>query len=210
MADPIRTPVVAQDRSAVGEVDLPPEIFGAPLRTHLLYETVKMQLAGRRSGTAATKTRAFVSGGGKKPWKQKGTGRARQGSTRATQWVGGGTAFGPQPREYGYRMPRSARRKALCTALSAKLREGRLVIVDRFDVPSGKTRDMIAALGALDCPNALIVVRDAEATLERASRNLARAKVIVAAGVNVYDLLRFERVILTRDGLEALKERLSA
>jgi large subunit ribosomal protein L4 len=210
MADPIRTPVVAQDRSAVGEVELPPEIFGAPLRTHLLYETVKMQLAARRAGTAATKTRAFVSGGGKKPWKQKGTGRARQGSTRATQWVGGGVAFGPQPRGYGYRLPRSARRKALCTALSAKLREGRLVGVDRFDVPSGKTRDMIAALGVLECPNVLIVVRDAEATLERAARNLARAKVIEAAGLNVYDLLRYERVILTRDGLEALKERLSA
>ena len=210
MADPILTPVVSQDRTAVGDVELPGDIFAAPLRSHLLYETVKMQLAGRRAGTASTKTRAFVSGGGKKPWKQKGTGRARQGSTRATQWVGGATAFGPMPRDYSYRMPRSARRTALCSALSEKLREGRLVVVDHFDVPSGKTKDMVKILAALEAPSALIVVRESEDTLARATRNIPKAKVIEAAGVNVYDLLRFDRVILTRDGLSALTERLSS
>ena len=208
MSDPIRTPVLSQEKQSVGEVDLPGDIFGAPLRAHLLYEIVKSQLANRRAGTAATKTRAFVSGGGKKPWKQKGTGRARQGSTRATQWVGGATAFGPQPRDYSYRLPRKARRQALCTALSAKLREGRLVVVDRLEVPTGKTKDMAKLLANLDIASALIVVREASPELTRASRNLPRAKVIQAEGVNVYDLLRYERVVITRDGLDALKERL--
>src|SRR6185436_6424858 len=135
----IRTPVFSQEHRSVGEVELPGDIFGAPLRAHLLYESVKSQLANRRAGTASTKTRAFVAGGGKKPWKQKGTGRARQGSTRAPQWVGGAVIFGPQPRDYSYRLPRTARRQALCTALSAKLREGRLVLLDRLEIPSGKT-----------------------------------------------------------------------
>jgi large subunit ribosomal protein L4 len=220
----LRTPVFSQAKESVGDVDLPGEIFGAPLRSHLLYESVKSQLANRRAGTAATKTRAFVSGGGKKPWKQKGTGRARQGSTRATQWVGGATVFGPQPRDYSYRLPRTARRQALCSALSAKLREGRLLVVDRLDVPSGKTKDMVKLLTGLgfaparasrDLPeggfvSALIVVREASPELSRAVRNLPRAKVIAAEGVNVSDVLRYERVVLTRDGLDALTERLGS
>ena len=210
MADAIRTPVVSQEKKSVGEVELPGDIFGAPLRTHLLYESVKSQLANRRAGTAATKTRAFVSGGGKKPWKQKGTGRARQGSSRAPQWVGGAIIFGPQPRDYSYRLPKNARRQALCTALSAKLREGRLLVVDKLDVPSGKTKDMVKLLAGLEVASALIVVREASNELARATRNLPKAKVIQAEGVNVYDLLRYERVVLTQDGLEALKERLGS
>ena len=210
MADPIRTQVLSQDRKTVGEVELPGDIFGAPLRSHLLYESVKSQLANRRSGTAATKTRAFVSGGGKKPWKQKGTGRARQGSSRAPQWVGGAVIFGPQPRDYSYRLPRTARRQALCSALSAKLREGRLLVLDRLEVPSGKTKDMVKLLAGLEVASVLIVVKEASAELTRATRNLPKAKLIQAEGVNVYDLLRYERVVLTQEGLDALKERLAS
>jgi large subunit ribosomal protein L4 len=206
----LRFPVVSQAKAPVGEIELPASIFDQPLRTHLLYETVKMQRANRRRGTHSTKTRAFVRGGGKKPWRQKGTGRARQGSTRAAQWVGGATVFGPLPRDYSYRMPAEARRRALCVALSAKKREERLVIVDRLEVASGKTRDMAKAIAALGLRSALIVVPAADAQLARAARNLPGVKVIQVAGVNVYDLLAHEHVIFTTDALKSLQERLCA
>jgi large subunit ribosomal protein L4 len=206
----LRMPVYSQAKSPVGEVDLPATIFDQPLRSHLLYEAVKMQRANRRRGTHSTKTRAFVRGGGKKPWKQKGTGRARQGSIRAAQWVGGATVFGPLPRDYSYRMPFEARRRALCVALSAKKRDERLLIVDRIEVGSGKTRDMVKAIEALGVRSALIVIATADVKLERAARNLPGVKVIQVAGVNVYDLLAHEHVVLTSEALRGLGERLSA
>lgn len=210
MSDNVRVPLYSQAHQAVGEVELSGEIFSQPLRSHLLYETVKMQRANRRRGTHATKTRAFVSGGGKKPWKQKGTGRARQGSTRAPQWVGGATVFGPLPRDYSYRIPATARRKAICVALSAKNREGRLVVVDHLTVESGKTKDMVKAMAALDVRSALLVLAGPDEKLERAARNLPKVKVIQVAGVNVYDLLAHEHVVLTADAVKSLEERLSA
>jgi large subunit ribosomal protein L4 len=203
----LRVPVYSQSKQAVGEVDLPEAIFAQPLRSHLLYETVKMQLANRRRGTVSTKTRAFVSGGGKKPWKQKGTGRARQGSTRAPQWVGGAASFGPLPRDYSYRMPASARKKALCVALSAKQREGRVVVLDRIEVASGKTKDMVQLLAGLEVKSALVVVTTHDERLHRASRNIPGLKVIEVEGVNVYDILRHEHVVLTQEALKALGER---
>jgi large subunit ribosomal protein L4 len=207
MADGLRAPIFSADRQTVGEVDLPEAVFAAPRRSHLVYEAVKMQRANRRAGTAATKTRAFVSGGGKKPWKQKGTGRARQGSIRATQWVGGATVFGPQPRDYSYRLPRSARREALRTALSERLRDGALVIVERLDVPSGKTRDAAKLLAGLDARHALLVLRDEEENLARAVRNLPGTKLVLARSVSVLDLLAHRTVLITVDALDALKER---
>ena len=132
MSEPLTLPVRSQQNETVGEIALPPALFSGPVRRHLLYETVRMQQANRRAGTAATKTRAFVRGGGKKPWRQKGTGRARAGSTRSPVWVGGATIFGPQPRDYSYRLPASARKAALCSALAAKAREGKLVVLDRL------------------------------------------------------------------------------
>jgi len=209
VTESLRVPVFSQTKQAVGEVELPQAIFGQPLRSHLLYETVKMQLANRRRGTHSTKTRAFVRGGGKKPWRQKGTGRARQGSSRATQWVGGATAFGPLPRDYSYRLPHGARRRALCVAMSAKNREGRLMIVDRLEVASGKTRDMVKTLATLEVRSALVVLAGRDEKIERAARNLPDLKVIEVAGVNVYDLLGHEYVILTAGALKALEERLS-
>jgi large subunit ribosomal protein L4 len=209
VTESLRVPVFSQTKQAVGEIELPQAIFGQPLRSHLLYETVKMQLANRRRGTHSTKTRAFVRGGGKKPWRQKGTGRARQGSTRATQWVGGATVFGPLPRDYSYRLPSGARRRALCVAMSAKNREGRLMIVDRLEVASGKTRDMVKALATLEVRSALVVLARRDEKIERAARNLPGLKVIEVGGVNVYDLLGHEHVILTAEALKALEERLS-
>jgi large subunit ribosomal protein L4 len=209
VSEGLRVPVYSQAKQAVGEVELPSAVFGQPLRSHLLYEAVKMQRANRRSGTHATKTRAFVRGGGKKPWRQKGTGRARQGSTRAAQWVGGATVFGPHPRDYSYRMPYEARRQALCVALSVKNREQGVLVVDHLEVASGKTRDMAKAMGSLGVKSALVVLASSDASLERAARNLARVKVIQFHGLNVYDVLAHEHVIFLREALEGLEKRLS-
>lgn len=185
-------------------------IFGAKSRPHLLHQTVVMQLANRRAGSAATKSKGFVSGGGKKPWRQKGTGRARSGSTRSPIWVGGGTVFGPTPRDYSYRMPRSARREALLSALSLKNREGKLIVVDRFEIEAAKTRIMVQALAELKVVSAVIVVAPTDDKIERAARNLPKVKVLRVEGLNVYDLMRYEHLILTDGALKLLEERLAA
>ncbi|HEY7558150.1 MAG TPA: 50S ribosomal protein L4 [Candidatus Binatia bacterium] len=186
------------------------EIFSLKARPHLLHQTVLMQLANRRAGTAATKSKGFVRGGGKKPWRQKGTGRARAGSIRSPIWVGGGTIFGPQPRDYSYRMPRTARRKALVSALSLKNRDGKIIIVDKLEPEQPKTKIMAQALAQLKVQSALIVIAAADERIERAARNLPKVKVLRVDGLNVYDLLRYEHLILTEGALRAIEERLAA
>src|SRR5213593_1219886 len=126
----VTLPVVSQSRAPAGEVEVPAALVAGPVREHLLHAAVQSQLAGRRAGTASTKTKGFVSGGGKKPWRQKGTGRARAGSIRSPLWAGGGTIFGPQPRDYGYKLPKTARRAALCSALAARHADGKVLVVD--------------------------------------------------------------------------------
>ncbi|HXG51032.1 MAG TPA: 50S ribosomal protein L4 [candidate division Zixibacteria bacterium] len=190
--------------------ELNERIFGVKERLELLHEAVVMQLRNRRAGTVATKSKGLVSGGGKKPWRQKGTGRARAGSIRSPLWVGGGTIFGPQPRDYFSRMPRAARRQALLSALSAKRRDGKLIVVDRFDLEAPKTRLMAQALADLQVSSALIVIPASEETVERSARNLPGVKVLRVEGLNVYDLLRYEHLILTEGALRLLEERLAA
>jgi large subunit ribosomal protein L4 len=185
-------------------------IFGAKTRPHLLHQAVVMQLANRRAGSAATKTKGFVSGGGKKPWRQKGTGRARAGSIRSPIWVGGGTTFGPQPRDYSYRMPRTARREALLSALSLKNREGKIIVVDKFELDEIKTKLMVKALAELKVDSALVVILESDVKIERSARNLPKIKVLRVEGLNVYDLLRYEHLILTEAALKRLEERLAA
>ena len=185
-------------------------IFGAKTRPHLLHQAVVMQLANRRAGSAATKTKGFVSGGGKKPWRQKGTGRARAGSIRSPIWVGGGTTFGPQPRDYSYRMPRTARREALLSALSLKNREGKIIVVDKFELDEIKTKLMVKALAELKVDSALVVIPQSDVKIERSARNLPKVKVLRVEGLNVYDLLRYEHLILTEGALKRLEERLAA
>lgn len=185
-------------------------IFGAKPRTHLLHQAVVMQLANRRTGSAATKSKGFVSGGGKKPWRQKGTGRARAGSIRSPIWVGGGTVFGPQPRDYSYRMPRTARREALLSALSLKKRESKLIVVDKLELEQTKTKLMVQALAELKVASALLVIPQADAKIERSARNLPNVKVLRVDGLNVYDLLRYEHLILTEQALKILQEKLAA
>jgi large subunit ribosomal protein L4 len=185
-------------------------IFGAKTRAHLLHQAVVMQLANRRAGSAATKSKGFVRGGGKKPWRQKGTGRARAGSTRSPIWVGGGTVFGPTPRDYSYRMPRSARHQALLSALSLKNRDGRIIVVDKLELEAAKTKLMVAALAQLKIASALIVIAQADVNLELSARNLPRIKVLRVEGLNVYDLLRYDHLVLTVGALKLLEERLAA
>jgi large subunit ribosomal protein L4 len=185
-------------------------IFGAKTRAHLLHQTVVMQLANRRAGSASTKSKGFVRGGGKKPWRQKGTGRARAGSIRSPIWVGGGTTFGPQPRDYSYRLPRTARREALLSALSLKNRDGKIIVVDKFELEAAKTKIMVKALAELKVESAVIVIAQSNETIERSARNLPKIKVLRVEGVNVYDLLRYDYLILTQEALQRLEERLAA
>ena len=205
----IQVPLRGIDGSDKGAVDLP-GIFAERARDHLLYEVVHSQQASRRAGTHATKTRGFVSGGGAKPWRQKGTGRARAGSSRSPLWEGGATLFGPQPRSYAYRLPAKARRVALCAALSDRQRGGTLTIVDEIRLAEPKTKQVVAMLGALGLQGTVLIV-DAgiNGDLERAARNLPRVKVLRTEGVNVYDVLRHEHLVVTRGAVDALNERLA-
>lgn len=190
--------------------ELKDEIFGVAARSHLVHQMVTMQLSSRRAGTASTKTRGFVRGGGKKPWRQKGTGRARAGSIRSPLWVGGGTIFGPQPRDYSYRLPKRARREALLSALSLKKQDGQIIVVEKLELEEPKTRLMRKLLEELQVKSALIVIPRSDEAVERSARNLASVKVIRVEGLNVYDLLRYQHLILTEASLKALEERVAA
>ena len=209
-AAPIRTTMRSMSGSQVGEIDLPGS-FGERRRNHLIYEVVQSQLASRRAGTHATKTRAMVSGGGKKPWKQKGTGRARAGSSRSPLWAGGATVFGPQPRDYSYRLPAQARRTALRSAIADRQREGALQVLDRIALPEAKTKRLVEMLGALGLEKSvLIVIAGRDDSLVRAARNLPGVKVLRSEGLNVADVLRHKTLVLTQDAVAALAERVAS
>jgi large subunit ribosomal protein L4 len=187
---------------------LDPEIFQAPIRPDLLHTVVTAQLAARRRGTHATKSRALVSGGGIKPWKQKGTGRARQGSIRAPQWTKGGIVFGPQPRSYEQNVTKKVRRAALRSALSLRNSEGAVQVLDSLELPEIKTRLLVRKLEGLGAPDALIVTAERDARLELAGRNLPTVRVLPVAGLNVFDVLARKNLLVLRDALPKLAERL--
>jgi large subunit ribosomal protein L4 len=202
--------VIDRQGTPVDKVAVADSTFGAEVRPHVLHQVVRMQLANRRRGTASTKTRGEVSGGGRKPWRQKGTGRARQGSTRSPLWRGGGVALGPKPRNYTYKLPKKVRRAALCSALSMKLQEGLLKVIDRLDIPAPKTRQMVSFLKDLGVEKAaIILLADDNPNVQLASRNLPEVKVLRVEGVNIYDLLVYDYLICTRDGLMKLQERVA-
>jgi large subunit ribosomal protein L4 len=205
----LKVPVWSPEKEPVGEIELPATIASQPIREHLLYEVVKMQLANRRAGTAATKTRGEVRGGGKKPWRQKGTGRARSGSSRSPVWVGGAVVFGPRPRSYAYRLPRSARKTALRSALAEKQREGGLFVVHDIVLAEPKTKLMAAFLSRLELgKSVLIVIPEKNDLVERTARNLPGVKVLRSEGLNVYDLLLYRKVLFTREAIARVSERL--
>jgi len=193
-----------------GEVQLPPEIFSAPVNEAVLHQALLRQQANERQGTHQTKTRGDVSGGGKKPWKQKGTGRARQGSTRAPQWRHGGTVFGPHPRSYEQKMPRKQRRLALRAALSAKVRDGALRIVDEITLEAPKTKTLDSFFTALQAGvRILFVLPEHDLLLEKSTRNLASVKTILVSNLNVGDVLAADSVVLTRKALTQVEDWLS-
>ncbi|MBI4508553.1 MAG: 50S ribosomal protein L4 [Deltaproteobacteria bacterium] len=192
----------------VGIIDLDDRVWAADVNEHLLWEVVKWQRAKRRAGTHSTRTVAEVRGGGKKPYRQKGTGRARQGSTRAPQFVGGGTVFGPHPRDYGYALPKKVRRGALRSALSLRLKEARVIVLDRFVLDHAKTREVASALKKLGAERALIVDTKENEALARGARNLARARWVAPEGLNVYDLLDHELLVITQDSAKKVEAAL--
>ena len=205
----IEVSVVDPRNAEVGKVTLP-AAFSEQVRDGLLFEQVLSQRASRRSGSAATKTRAEVSGGGKKPWKQKGTGRARAGSSRSPIWRGGGAAFGPRSRSYAYRLPRTARRAALASALSQKARDGPVRVIDSLRLDQPKTKRMQEILSALGINSSVLIVGAGEdRNLELSARNLPYTRVMTVAGLNVYDVLRHEILLIQRDALPVIEERLS-
>ncbi len=202
--------VLDLSNSVVGSVDLSDAVFAAPVNEALLYEAVRHHLAGTRRGTAKTKTRHEVSGSGKKLWKQKGTGRARMGSIRSPLWRHGGTTHGPQPRDYSYRLPRKMMLGALRSALSAKLRDGELRIVQDFSIAEPKSKLMRQTLDRFEANRTVLLVDNAEnRNLALSSRNLEGVKLVSSREVNVYDLLGHEQVLLTEAAAQKLSEGLA-
>lgn len=201
--------VYSAQREKVGEVALSEAVFAVEVKPYLLHEVVVWQLACRRKGTAKTKTRGEVRGGGKKPWRQKGTGRARAGSRRSPLWRGGGTIFGPQPRDYSYTVPKKVKRGALRMALSDKLNEQKLVVLRGFDLQSIKTKDFVGVLNRFDIKQTLVVTSAQDETLEKSARNVPGVKVLRAEGLNVYDILRYDSLILMESALSNIEEALA-
>src|SRR5271166_946846 len=204
---PVKVPLYSASRERVGDFEVAGAVFGRDGDNSLLHEAVRMQLANRRRGTASTKTKGFISGGGKKPWRQKGTGRARAGSTRSPLWRHGGTIFGPQPRDYSYKMPKKAWRHALCLALSDRAKNGKLIVVESLELAEPKTKAAAAALGKLGVEHALIVLGEADARFFLAARNLAAHKVLALEGLNVYDVLNYRELVMTTQTARAIEAR---
>ncbi|HSP80967.1 MAG TPA: 50S ribosomal protein L4 [Myxococcaceae bacterium] len=202
--------VVDFDLNKVSEIELSDDVFGAEPNANLFYEVAKMQQINRRRGTVAVKNRSLVRGGGKKPWKQKGTGRARQGSTRASHWVGGGKAMGPKPRDYFYRPPKKVRRGALKAALSLRAREKSLIILDGFSLDAPKTRQAFEVLSKrMKLAGALVIDAKDNTNLHRSVRNLAQFDVLPPEGLNLESVLRHKHLVLTSAAAKAIEGALS-
>jgi len=202
--------VINMQNQVVSQVELDERVFDAPVLEHLVHQVVRMQLASRRAGTACAKNRAMVTGSRKKPWRQKGTGRARAGTRQSPLWRGGGVAFGPSPRDYSFKVNRKERKAALCSVLTQKLREGRLKVLDRMELPEIRTRRMAEVMRTLGVGNSLIVIPAKDETVERSARNIPWVQVTVVEGLNVYDLLRHEHLIIVQDCLGRISERVVA
>jgi large subunit ribosomal protein L4 len=202
-----QTTMLGADGKEAGSVDLAESLFAAPVNEAIIHQAVVRQLAGRRIGTADTLTRGEVNGGGKKPWRQKGTGRARQGTKTAPQWAGGGVVFGPHPRSYEQKMPAKMRRSALRGALSAKQADGAVRVVAGFELGEPRTKTMIERLTAWDAGGKVLLVLAArDASVERSSRNLQQVRVILADSLNVVDLLEADTIVFTREALDRAQE----
>lgn len=200
--------VIDQKGKSVGEVDLNKCIFEVEPNDSVVFEAIIRQRAGKRQGTHATKNRSAVSGGGKKPWKQKGTGRARQGSIRAPQWRGGGTVFGPTPRSYKVDIPRKARRLAIKSVLSQKVADGNLIVLDQLTLATPKTKDLKAIFSAIKVSGKVLVVSD-DKNVQLSGKNLPQVKVVPVNGLNVVDAVDYEKLLLTQDAIKRIEEVLA-
>ncbi len=205
----MKADVITLDAAKAGAIELDDEIFGRPLRTDLLHRMVRWQLARRRAGTRKTRTLSETRGSGAKMYRQKGTGRARHHSAKVSQFRGGAKAFGPVVRSHAHKLPKKVRRLALCTALSAKRAEGKLIILDELKLPEPKTRTLAEKLGKLGWSSALVIADgELDGNFVRAAANIPKLDVMLAAGANVYDILRHETLVLTKDAVASLEARL--
>ena len=200
--------VVNNTGEKVSEVDLPDAIFNVPVKSGVLHEVVKMQLASRRAGSAAVKHRSDVRGSGRKLFRQKGTGRARRGDIKDPLLRGGGSIFGPDPRSYAYKVPKKVRRLALKMALSSKLNDDELVLLNEFGLEQIKTRDFVSILTALNVDNALVITEGKDEKLEKSSRNVPGIKVLQSPGLNVYDILKYRHLVLLESSVKEIEGRL--
>ncbi|MDY3052749.1 MAG: 50S ribosomal protein L4 [Ndongobacter sp.] len=199
--------VLNQTGAVVGELELSEALFGAEINEHAVYQVVKNQLANKRQGTQSAKTRAEVRGGGRKPWRQKGTGHARQGSRTAPQWRGGGVVFAVKPRDYSYVVPKKIRRIALKSVLSAKLRDEELIVLDQLSLDAFNTKAAAGVLSAINAKKkALVVTKESDEKIMRSFRNIPHVDTVVVNNINVYDLLRFDSLIMTKDAVETAEE----
>ena len=193
--------------SQIGDVELSDDIFGVEVNTHVMYEAVKNYLANQRQGTQSAKTRADVRGGGRKPWRQKGTGRARQGSIRSPQWKGGGVVFAPKPRDYSYKLPKKIKRLALKSALSSKVQDQEIIVVDSLGLDRPKTKDMVKVLSNLKAgKKTLVVIPERDEAVILAARNIPGVKTAYVNTINVYDILNCDSFLITKDAVNKVEE----
>ena len=195
-------------KETVGSIELDAAVFGVEVREHLFYAAVRYQMAKRRAGTHATKGRALISGGGKKPFRQKGTGRARAGTTRAPQWRGGGVVHGPHYRSHAHKLSKRARRSALCSALSRRAEEGRVTVFQSLALPEIKTRQVVDMIARFEMSKVLVITAGEEDNFEKSARNIPGVTVLPVQGLNVYDVLNHEHLALTVDAVAAVVARL--
>jgi len=202
--------VYSTGKKKVSEMELDEQIFNTEIKDYLLHDVVRTQLAKRRAGTASVKNRSMVRGGGRKPYRQKGTGRARAGTIRSPLWRGGGVIFGPTPRDFGFSIPKKVRKQALRIALSVRAGEGKLLLLNQFQLKEIKTKSFLEVLSRFGMEKALIVIGGENFNLERSARNVPGVKVLRVEGLNVYDILHHENLILVKDAVEKIQERLAS
>ncbi len=190
----------------VEEIDLNDAVFGVEINEHLVHQAVKSLLAGKRQGTQSAKTRSEVSGGGRKPWRQKGTGHARQGSTRSPQWTGGGVVFAPKPRDYSFKMNKQEKAIAIKSALTSKVQASNIVVVDKISFDDIKTKNMVQALKNLEVHKALIVLNDNDKNVVLSARNIPDVKTALTNTINVYDILKYDKLVITKDAVKTIEE----
>lgn len=195
-----------QNGEKVGDLQLADSVFGVEVNTYAMHQVVKALLANKRQGTQSAKTRAEVSGGGIKPWRQKGTGRARQGSIRAPQWIHGGIVFAPKPRDYRMSIPKSMKKVAIKSALTSKVNEKLMVVVDDIKLETPKTKEVVKMLNAFDAKKTLIITNNAEENVYKSARNIEGVQIIPVNNINVYDVLKYDKVVITKDAVSKIEE----